>query len=208
MTDRRGLGTDDARGASLRPSHGPLDRIQHALHRYPVLSPTFVLLVSCVVFTLFGDGRFQRPETIGIILQQTAVLATLAIGQTLIILTAGVDLVGRDGDAAYPPGRGEDGRRPGGARRSSPCCSASSSASRSARFHGVLVTRIGLPPFIVTLGTFYIFNSLGLVYSKAQTISNEAIGGERLAAAVDRQGHLDRRRCGSPPVCSSPWRCT
>jgi fructose transport system permease protein len=78
-----------------RGSRGPLDQIQHVLHRYPVISPTFVLLASCVVFTMLGDGRFQRPETIGIILQQTAVLSTLAIGQTLIILTAGVDLAPR-----------------------------------------------------------------------------------------------------------------
>ena len=40
------------------------------------------------------------------------------------------------------------------------------------------MAKIGLPPFIVTLGTYYIFNSLGLVYSKAQTISKEALGGD------------------------------
>lgn len=163
--------------ALLRPSHGPLDRIQHALHRYPVISPTLVLLISGIVFTLLGEGRFQRPETLGIILQQTAVLATLAIGQTLIVLTAGVDLAvgtamllthlvvakvaadhGVPGVLALLLG-GVVGVALGA-------------------FHGGLVTKIGLPPFIVTLGTFYIFNSLGLVYSDAQTISKEALGGE------------------------------
>jgi fructose transport system permease protein len=44
--------------------------------------------------------------------------------------------------------------------------------------HGNLVTRIGLPPFIVTLGTFYVFQSVGLVYSKARTISKAELGGE------------------------------
>ena len=163
--------------ALLRPSHGPLDRIQHALHRYPVLSPTFVLLVSCVVFTLFGEGRFQRPETIGIILQQTAVLATLAIGQTLIVLTAGVDLsVGTAMllthlvVAKVAVDQGVPGFF---ALLLGVVVGVTLGA-----FHGNLVTRIGLPPFIVTLGTFYIFNSLGLVYSKAQTISKEALGGE------------------------------
>ncbi len=160
----------------LRRSTGPLDQIQHALHRYPVISPTFVLLASCVVFTLFGEGRFQRPETIGIILQQTAVLATLAIGQTLIILTAGVDLAvgtamlfthlvvakiavdhGVPGILALLIG--------------------ATVGMLLGAFHGVLVTKIGLPPFIVTLGTFYIFSSLGLVYSKAQTISKDSLGG-------------------------------
>eukprot|EP01041_Mallomonas_annulata_P030087 gene30087-52177_t len=168
---------EPADGATLlRGPTGVADRIQHALHRYPVLSPAFVLLMSCVVFTIFGEGRFQRPETIGIILQQTAVLATLAIGQTLIILTAGVDLSvgtamllthlvvakvfmdqGVPGIVALLIG-------------------AVVGVALGA-FHGGLVTKIGLPPFIVTLGTFYIFNSLGLVYSDAQTISKEALGG-------------------------------
>ena len=95
---RRGVLDGDARSGADEPPRcaaaegNPLDKVQHALHRYPVISPTIVLFVSCIVFTIFGDGRFQRPETIGIVLQQTAVMAPLAIGQTLIMLTAGVDL--------------------------------------------------------------------------------------------------------------------
>lgn len=156
-------------------AHGPLDRMQHLLHRYPVISPALVLLLSCIVFTIFGHGRFQRPDTIGIMLQQTAVLATLAIGQTLIILTAGIDLAvgtamllshlvvaktavdqGVPGFFALLLGAGV--------------------AMLIGAFHGSLVTKLRLPPFIVTLGTFYILQSLGLVYSKAQTISKDAIG--------------------------------
>ena len=86
-----GGGHDDA-GALLHTGRNPLERIQHALHRYPVISPALVLAISCVVFAILSDGRFQRPATIGIMLQQTAVMAALAIGQTLIVLTAGVDL--------------------------------------------------------------------------------------------------------------------
>ncbi len=173
--------TDGA--AALAPTtHSPLERVQHALHRYPVISPAMVLLLSCIAFTILGNGRFQRPDTIGIILQQTAVMATLAIGQTLIILTAGVDLAvgtamllthivvaklaveqGMPGILALLLG--------------------AAIGMALGAFHGGLITRFGLPPFIVTLGSFYIFNSLGLVYSEAQTISKEALGavdGERL----------------------------
>jgi fructose transport system permease protein len=172
------IDASDGAAASFGQQHGVLARIQHILHRYPAISPALVLLASCVVFTLLGKGRFQRPETIGIILQQTAVLAALAIGQTLIILTAGVDLAvgtamllthlvvakvavdhGVPGFLALMIG-------------------AVVGISLGA-FHGGLVTKIGLPPFIVTLGTFYIFNSLGLVYGKAQTISKEDLGGEK-----------------------------
>jgi fructose transport system permease protein len=156
---------------------GVLERVQHVLHRYPAISPALVLLLSGVVFTLLGKGRFERPETIGIILQQTAVLAALAIGQTLIILTAGVDLaVGTAmllthlviAKVAFDHGV------PG---IFALMLGAVVGISLGA-FHGGLVTKIGLPPFIVTLGTFYIFNSLGLVYSKAQTMSKEDLGGE------------------------------
>src|SRR5512132_1587841 len=63
----------------------PLQRIQHLLHAHPSLSPLMVLIVACIAFTIINP-RFAQPATISIILQQTAVVAALAIGQTLIIL--------------------------------------------------------------------------------------------------------------------------
>ncbi len=154
-----------------------LDRVQHTLHRYPVISPLLVLVLSFLVFVVLGEGRMQEPQTIGIIFQQTAVMATLAIGQTLIILTAGIDLAvgtamilthlivakvaveqGVPGPLALLIGVGV--------------------GVLLGLFHGGVITRFRMPPFIVTLGTFYIFNSLALVYSDAQTISKEALGGD------------------------------
>lgn len=155
----------------------PLDRIQHLLHRYPIISPFLVLLVSGIVFSLFSDGNFQRPETLGIILQQTAVMATLAVGQTLIILTAGIDLsVGTAMILTHlivAKMAAEQGV-PGVIA----LLIGAAVGMLLGAFHGGVVTRIGLPPFIVTLGTFYIYNSVGLVYSDAQTISKEALGGD------------------------------
>lgn len=169
------LGADQA-ATLLSAEHGALARLQHLLHRYPTISPAAVLALSCIIFTILGDGKFQSWLNIGTILNQTAVLATLAIGQTLIILTAGVDLaVGTamllthlvmakvfidQGVPALPA-----------------LLIGAMIGMTLGAFHGVLVTKIGLPPFIVTLGTFYIFNSLGLVYSKAQTLSKEELGG-------------------------------
>jgi fructose transport system permease protein len=169
--------TSDSAAASFDRPNGVLPRIQNILHRYPAISPALVLILSGIVFTVIGKGRFQRPETLGIILQQTAVLAGLAIGQTLIILTAGIDLAVGTAmllthlviakvsiDQGVPPVLAL-------------LLGAVVGISLGA-FHGSLVTKIGLPPFIVTLGTFYIFNSIGLVYSKAQTLSKEDLGGE------------------------------
>lgn len=188
-------GSSDEAAASdasslMSAGRGALDRVQHLLHRYPVVSPALVLLVSALVFTYFGNGRFQEPSTIGIMLQQTAVLATLAIGQTLIILTAGIDLsigtamllvhlvmarmavfgatvpmVGWVIDPIHPILALLLGLMLG---------------LLLGAIHGGFVTRLGLPPFIVTLGTFYIYNSLANVYSKAQTTSKEDIGPDSL----------------------------
>ena len=61
------------------------------LHSHPSISPLLVLIIACIVFTILNP-RFAQPATISLILQQVAVIAALAIGQTLIILTAGIDL--------------------------------------------------------------------------------------------------------------------
>ena len=69
----------------------PTQRIQHVLHGQPSLSPLLVLIVAVIVFSVVNP-RFLQPQTISILLQQVAIIAALAIGQTLIILTAGIDL--------------------------------------------------------------------------------------------------------------------
>ena len=160
-----------------RDAKGVLDRIQHGLHRYPVISPMLVLVLSFLIFTGLGEGRMERPETIGIILQQTAVMAVLAIGQTLIILTAGIDLaVGTAMILTHlvvARTAAENGVPTIGALLIGVAVGLTLGA-----FHGGIVTKLRLPPFIVTLGTFFMFNSLALVYSDAQTTSREQLGGE------------------------------
>jgi len=167
---------DDDASALLRDEHGGLARVQQLLHRYPTVSPAAVLVLSCVVFTLLGNGKFQGWLNIGTILNQTAVLATLAIGQTLIILTAGVDLAVGTAMLLTHLVVAKVFMDQGVPGLPALLIGAVVGIALGA-FHGGLVTKIGLPPFIVTLGTFYIFNSLGLVYSKAETLSKEDLGG-------------------------------
>ena len=69
----------------------PVQRIQHLLHSHPAISPLLVLIVAMIVFSIINP-RFAQPATLSIIIQQTAIIAALAIGQTLIVLTAGIDL--------------------------------------------------------------------------------------------------------------------
>ncbi len=169
-----------AASALAQTELGPLDRLQRLLHRYPVISPALVLLLALVVFTITGDGRFGRPQTVGLMLQQTAVLATLAIGQTLIILTAGIDLAVGTAMILVHLVMAKavvDGLPLVGTVNPLVALLVGILLGLLlGAIHGGLVTRLALPPFIVTLGTFYVFQSVGLVYSEAQTFSADAIG--------------------------------
>src|SRR6185312_6521722 len=64
---------------------------QAMLHAHPSLSPLAVLVVAAVVFDLINNRMFS-PTNLSIMLQQVAVIGLLALGQTIIILTAGIDL--------------------------------------------------------------------------------------------------------------------
>ena len=68
----------------------PLQRIQHTAFT-SLDQPITGVDRFIIAFTIINP-RFVQPQTIGIILQQVSVIAALAIGQTLVILTAGIDL--------------------------------------------------------------------------------------------------------------------
>lgn len=170
-------------------------RIQSALHRHPALSPAVVLLVAVIAFGLLND-RFWRPENLSLITQQVAVVGALAIGQTLIILTAGIDLsVGAImvlGSMVMAQTATANGVPAVPALLLALLVGLAAGA-----LNGFLVTRVKLPPFIVTLGTLNIFLALTLLYSRGATVrggelpslltwtgSAFTIGGVRVTAGV------------------------
>src|SRR3954464_15646763 len=53
--------------------------------------PLLALAIAVLFFSIKSD-RFLSGPNLSLILQQVMVVGTLAIGQTLIILTAGIDL--------------------------------------------------------------------------------------------------------------------
>ena len=146
----------------------PVQRIQHLLHSHPALSPLLVLIVSMIVFTIINP-RFAQPATLSIIIQQTAIIAALAIGQTLIVLTAGIDLsVGAISILSMLVMSNL------AANNGVPALLALilgvAFGTLCGLLNGLLVTRIGLPPFIATLGTLSIFTAVGLLYSGGASI--------------------------------------
>lgn len=151
----------------------PLDRARQLLHRYPALSPGVVIVLAVIVFGLLNP-RFFYANNLSLVTQQVAVVGTLAIAQTLVILTAGIDLSvgaimvlasmvmaqtasqnGLPAPLALLVGLGV--------------------GLVAGALNGVLVTRLKLPPFIVTLGTLSIFIALTLLYSNSASVTGQSI---------------------------------
>jgi fructose transport system permease protein len=112
----------------------------------------------------------------GILLQQTAVVATLAVGQTLIILTAGIDLsVGAIMvlSMMVMASLARDGGLPGLLA----LLIGLVLGLVAGALNGLLVTRINLPPFIVTLGTLSVYTAIALLYSGGESIQSSHLPG-------------------------------
>ncbi|MEO5665354.1 MAG: ABC transporter permease [Nocardioides sp.] len=151
----------------------PLQRVQHVLHAHPAVSPAIILAITCVVFTVLNP-RFSEPGTVSLMIQQTAVVAALAVGQTLIILTAGIDLsVGAAAILAMMvmASYGSEHGLPGPLA----LLLGLGVAILAGAVNGGLVTRLRLPPFIVTLGTLSVFTAITLLYTGGQSIQQVAM---------------------------------
>ena len=134
------------------------------------LGPVVALLAACVFFATRSD-RFLTGENLSIVLQQVMVVGVIAIGQTLIILTAGVDLscgaVMALGGIVMAKLAAEAGMPPLAA-----IAAGLVATTAFGLLNGLLVTRIALPPFIVTLGTLNIAFAITQLYSSSQTVTD------------------------------------
>src|SRR5215216_2335350 len=162
----QGAGTAGSVGEPRSQTFGT--RIHDVLHSNATLGPLFVLVLAIVVFSVAAD-RFLEPANLSLVVQQVMVVGTLGIAQTLIILTAGIDLsVGAIMvlSSIVMAKLSADEGMPGllalliGFGVGTAC----------GLLNGMLVTRVRLPPFIVTLGTLNVFFALNLYYSKSATV--------------------------------------
>ncbi len=87
------LSASDTSVAQFDGHHrSPLERVQHFLHSSPAAVPLIVLLASVVVFAVVIGGKFFSAFTLTLILQQVAIVGIVGAAQTLVIMTAGIDL--------------------------------------------------------------------------------------------------------------------
>lgn len=153
----------DERGTSV------LKKIQHFLHSNPAAVPLIVLVLSIVIFGLAIGERFFSTYTLTLILQQIAIVGILGAAQTLIIITAGIDLsIGVVmvisavvmGNVGVTYGMPAPVAVLAGLVVGTLC----------GLLNGALVSYVKLPPFIVTLGTWNIVMATNFIYSANETI--------------------------------------
>ncbi|WP_102127089.1 ABC transporter permease [Deinococcus planocerae] len=144
--------------------------LRERLPNIAILGPLLALLLAVIFFSTQSD-RFLSPQNFSLIFQQVSYVAVLAIGQTLIILTSGIDLAAGVmmalGGVVMTRLAVNSGLNP---------FLAIGLGLLATTFigwiNGLLITRLRLPPFIVTLGMFGIVFGVTQVYSRSETVSN------------------------------------
>ena len=155
-------------------SPGPIRRIQAFLHSYPTAIPFIVLIVGIAIFSIAAGSKFFAPFNLSLVLQQVTIIGVLGIAQTLIILTAGIDLsvgaimilssivMGRLSVVAGVPVE-------------MAFVLGLATGVLCGLINGLLVALVKLPPFIVTLGTWSIYGAMIIFISNSETIRSQDI---------------------------------
>jgi len=135
----------------------------------PTFGPFVALLLTMAFFSLKSD-RFLQAQNLSLVMQQVMVVGVLAIGQTLVILTAGIDLscgtVMALGQIVMTKLAVESGVPPIPALLLGMLVCVAFGI-----LNGGLVTAVRLPAFIVTLGTLNIAFALTHIVSDDLTFS-------------------------------------
>lgn len=151
-----------------------MNAIKAKLPPMGTLGPFIALLCACLFFATQSD-RFLTLQNFSLILQQVMVVGTIAIGQTLIILTAGIDLscgmIMALGSIVMTKMAADFGL-------SAPVAILLGIGVTTlfGLVNGLLVTKAKLPPFIVTLGMLNIAFAITQLYSGSQTITEVSDG--------------------------------
>ncbi len=172
--DYEGSASKDTALPEFSQNRGPLGHVQHVLHANPALVPVIILVISILAFGLVAGDRFFTAFNLTLIMQQVSIVGILACAQTLVILTAGIDLsVAAIMVLSYVV-MGHMGVTYG---LPAPIAIAIGLVVGMAAglLNGVLVTKVKLPPFIATLGTWRIFLAVVYLYTGSQSIRSSDI---------------------------------
>ena len=183
--------------ASFEERRSFLTRFQRLLHSNPSLVPLIVLILSIIGFGLYIDweaiqvyfgwarledvsiGRFRffALRTLTLILDQVQIVGILALAQSLIVLTAGIDLSVGAIAVFSSVIMGQMSFRYGIPPAVSVAIGLAFGTAIGA-ISGWLVSRIKLQPFIVTLGMWQIVLAANYLYSKNETVRGQDLEAE------------------------------
>jgi ribose transport system permease protein len=144
------------------------------ISQFRIASVTAVFLVLCLFFWAQNPDVFLKPANLAVMMRFAATIGLLAIGEILVIITGGIDLsVGSmtaltgvlaamlmmRGIAFIPP------------LATVPAIVITlACAALVGVWHGFCVTRLHIPPFIVTLGTWLIVRGLAAFITRGYPI--------------------------------------
>lgn len=168
------LDKSDASVAAFEEQDSALKRFQHFLHSSPAAVPLIVLILSVLAFGVLVGGKFFNAYSLTLIIQQIAIVGIVGAAQTLVILTAGIDLSVGATMVLSAVIMGQFTFRYGIPVPISILCGLAC-GSLCGFINGWLVAHMRLPPFIVTLGTWQVYNSIKYIYSKNETIRGQDI---------------------------------
>lgn len=127
-----------------------------------------LFLVLLILATIITGGSFLGGDNIFNVAERASIVGIVAIGQTLVILTGGIDLsvsaimtVGFTIQATMA----EAGTNSGIA-----ALIAIAVCALIGLINGLLISRTKIPPFMVTLSTSMIFNALAIFLTKAKAL--------------------------------------
>ncbi|MEO1444217.1 MAG: ABC transporter permease, partial [Chloroflexota bacterium] len=162
-----------------RPTEAPTIDVIDWISR---LAPLIFLIV---LFVLFGilEPRFLSPLNLFNVMRQVSITGLIAIGMTFVILTAGIDL--SVGSLVAVAGLVAAAVAKGGTQNTLSLSTADAAgygvvAAIAAALavglaggfaQGLAITRLGVPPFVVTLGGLSAFRGAALLFSGGGPIS-------------------------------------
>jgi fructose transport system permease protein len=163
--DVASFGTGDA---------GIIYRFRTFLHGSPSAVSLIVLVLSLIIFGVLLGSKFYSAFSLTLILQQVAITGIIGAAQSLVIMTAGIDLsVGAImvlssvimGQAAMHYG----------VPSALAVILGFVGGGLCGFINGILISRIKLPPFIVTLGMWQIVLATTYLISHNETIRSQDI---------------------------------
>jgi ribose/xylose/arabinose/galactoside ABC-type transport system permease subunit len=151
----------------------------------PWFGPLVALVAVYVLFAVIAGDTFARSITLLTMTTQTVVVAVSAVGMTIVMIQGGIDLSVGSSVALTTVVTARILEAGHGAALAA--LAGIGVATLAGALNGVLVMRLAIAPFIVTLGTMSILRGVAKGLAREQKIDCNPRGLEQLMALLPRE---------------------